>query len=233
MSLPFFYEPYESNQPISLSDSNMHYILHVLRMQAEEECWIVNGKGIATKCKLVNVSKRSCNIEIIESKSEILPSSNLHLGISFTKNAARIEWLLEKITEIGIASISPLITKRSERIHFKKERFEKILISAMLQSQQSILPLLHEPITIQDIVKTTADIKLIAWCDEHTAKKPITAQFAKDKNTLILIGPEGDFTQEEVDLCINNGFKPVSLGNNRLRTETAGLYSVVVYNASK
>jgi 16S rRNA (uracil1498-N3)-methyltransferase len=138
--------------------------------------------------------------------------------------------LLEKTTEIGVAHITPLITKRSEKIFFKKERFEKILVSAMLQSQQTFLPILNEPIYFEEILKSTEPIKLIAHCLENE-KKIMRDELKENTSTIILIGPEGDFTPEEINAAMQNNFIPVSLGNKRLRTETAGLYACVVFNS--
>ncbi len=231
MSLPYFFEPFDSPNIVELSEANMHYMMHVLRMKVGEQCWITNGKGVRCLATITSASKRSCTIDIVDSMKESSSSSCLHLAIAFTKNPARIEWLLEKATEIGIETITPLITHRSEKLHWKKERYEKILVAAMLQSQQTYLPTLHEATTIEQVLHGDEEIKCIAWCEELTDKNHLTLALQKHKKTLILIGPEGDFTADEVHLCIQQGCKPVSLGSNRLRTETAGLYACVVYNS--
>jgi len=230
MSYPFFYEPFDRTEFIKLSEATIHHIVHVLRMKKGEQFWLTNGKGIKCRTLLTDVSKRACTIEIIETIVEDKPSHHFHLAISFTKNPSRIEWLLEKTTEIGVAHITPLITKRSEKIFFKKERFEKILVSAMLQSQQTFLPILNEPIYFEEILKSTEPIKLIAHCLENE-KKIMRDELEENASTIILIGPEGDFTPEEINAAMQNNFIPVSLGNKRLRTETAGLYACVVFNS--
>lgn len=232
MSLAYFYNAFQHETDIQLDDATLHYMYHVLRMKSGEECWITNGKGVKCRVKILELNKRHAQFDILETVNDLRDASPLHLAIAFTKNSARIEWLLEKATEIGIGQITPLITHRSEKLHWKKDRYEKILVSAMLQSQQTHLPILHDATSLQQILVQEAEAKFIAWCDEHEEKRPLASSIPKDKKTIILIGPEGDFTQEEVDLCRTMGFLPVSLGPTRLRTETAGLYAVVAYNAS-
>lgn len=232
MSLAYFFNAFNDASDIQLDDSTIHYMYNVLRMKSGEQCWITNGKGLKCRVGISEINKRYAHLDVLEAISDTRELSSLHLAIAFTKNPSRIEWLLEKATEIGIGQITPLITHRSEKLHWKKERYDKILVSAMLQSQQTYLPLLHEATPIQTLVEQEADEKYIAWCDEHDEKKPLASCLKKNKKTIILIGPEGDFTQEEVDLCRTHGYRPVSLGPTRLRTETAGLYAVVAYNAS-
>jgi 16S rRNA (uracil1498-N3)-methyltransferase len=230
MAYPFFYEQFDHTEFIQLSEASIHHIVHVLRMKKGEQFWLTNGKGIKCRTLLTDVSKRDCTIEIVETVTEEKPTTNFHLAISFTKNPSRIEWMLEKTTEIGVSEITPLITKRSEKIFFKKERFEKIVVSAMLQSQQTFLPIINEPIYFEEILKSTEPIKLIAHCLENE-KNAMRYELKDNQSTIVLIGPEGDFTPEEIDAAIQNNFIPVSLGNKRLRTETAGLYACVVFNS--
>ncbi len=229
--LPFFYEHFDGAGPLTLSDANMHYMLNVLRMKEGETICLVNGKGQRAEAKLKNVTKRAADLEIAALSTDTQRSPHLHIAIAFTKNAARMEWFLEKAAELGIEQITPLLTHRSERTFFKKERFEKILVAAMLQSQQSFLPVLNEPASINELVTGTTTQKFIAYCG-HEAKKLSLAEVLKPScNTLFLIGPEGDFTQDEVHLCLQHHFVPVQLGSNRLRTETAGLYVCTLFNA--
>jgi 16S rRNA (uracil1498-N3)-methyltransferase len=230
MAYPFFYEQFDHTEFIQLSEASIHHIMHVLRMKKGEQFWLTNGKGVKCRTLLTDVSKRDCAFEIVETIVEEKSSNNFHLAISFTKNPSRIEWMLEKTTEIGVSEITPLITKRSEKIFFKKERFEKILVSAMLQSQQTFLPIINEPIYFEEILKSTEAIKLIAHCLEDE-KNAMRNELKDNQSAIILIGPEGDFTPEEINAATQNNFIPVSLGNKRLRTETAGLYACVVFNS--
>ena len=231
MNIPFFYEVYTDAHTLTLSDANRHYLLNVLRMQNNEMLYITNGNGQKTLAKLVNVSKRHCDLQIIETQTDDKPKPSLHLAIAFTKNNARMEWLLEKITELGIASITPLITQRSEKTFFKKDRFEKILIAAMLQSQQTYLPILHTETKLATLLSSKATQNYIAYCGNEFDKFPLLSLMKKEEDTLFLIGPEGDFTADEVLLCTQHQFNVIQLGSNRLRTETAGLYVCTLFNA--
>jgi 16S rRNA (uracil1498-N3)-methyltransferase len=155
------------------------------------------------------------------------------LGIAFTKNNSRNEWLLEKAMEMGIEQIYPIITDRTEKDKLKMERLQGILISAMLQSQQCYLPQLHDSIKLKALLQqsTTTAQRFIAHCIDTEERKSYITHLQPGKDTLMLIGPEGDFTPAEINLCLEAGLEPVSLGQNRLRTETAGLYACTIFNA--
>jgi 16S rRNA (uracil1498-N3)-methyltransferase len=231
MNIPFFYEPNLDSGLLQLSESNKHYMLQVLRMKENEQFYLTNGQGQKCLAVLKHVSKKNCEVEILESTFESPRKTKLHLKISFTKNPSRMEWLLEKVTEMGIESITPLITQRSEKIFLKKERFEKILIAAMLQSQQCYLPVLSEPTALKELVSMYYEQKCIAYCGPEFEKQTAFQTIKPQKETLFLIGPEGDFTADEVHLCLQNKYEVIQLGRNRLRTETAGLYVCTLFNA--
>lgn len=233
MSIPYFFEPFSDISPIHLSETSAHHAIHVLRMKAGDTLNVTNGKGDLATCRISHTTKKECSIEVVDLRTSSFEhrASNLHIAIAFTKNPARIEWFLEKATEIGVQTITPLITKRSEKIHFRKERFEKIMVSAMLQSQQTYLPILNEATPLEEVIRGPEELKCIAHCEEDKERTHLTDIIKSQKDTLILIGPEGDFTQEEIHLCVQQHALPVSLGNNRLRTETAGLFACVVFNA--
>jgi 16S rRNA (uracil1498-N3)-methyltransferase len=150
------------------------------------------------------------------------------IAVSLVKNASRFEWFLEKATEIGITEIIPLLCERTERQHFRYDRMNGILISAMLQSQQTWLPMLHEPLKFEHL-KMHKFEKLIAHCEE-TEKKSLKKMLSEIEGTdsIILIGPEGDFTSAEIDTAIAEGYKPVMLGETRLRTETAAVVAATL-----
>lgn len=226
MSLPFFYEHFNPNELASLSEANQHYISHVLRMNTGEELFLLNGNGWKRRYRIDAISKRSCELSLLEEEYHPEPSFPLHVAIAFTKNASRMEWFLEKACEIGIQEITPLITSRSEKLHFKRDRWEKILISAMIQSQQNYLPLLHEPTPISDVISSSQGHKFIAHCLPDQSKQSLYLPSSREEKTTILIGPEGDFTPEEIEAAITHQFHTLSLGATRLRTETAGLYVV-------
>jgi 16S rRNA (uracil1498-N3)-methyltransferase len=229
MSIPFFYEPsiQESNQPYVLSESTSKHCVQVLRMRENTLIHLTDGKGNLFKAKIISADKHK-SVAIIEQTiyTEANPNK-ISIGISLLKNADRLEWMFEKITEIGVTEIFPLICKRTEQQRFKTERMQQILVSAMLQSQQCWLPILHKPIAINKfILQSNNHQKIIAHCED--AKKTVLTDLPKSTDSLILIGPEGDFTNEEISLAMQSHFVQVSLGNTRLRTETAGLVAVTI-----
>jgi len=226
MPLPLFYHSHEckTGNTLVLEDETAKHLL-VLRMQADEKIQLTDGKGLLATVRLTAISKKSCEAEVLEQEQKKLPEHRLHLAIAFTKNAGRNEWLLEKAAELGVGSIIPLQTQRTERLHFKEERWRNILISAMLQSQQYFLPVIETPKPFAGVIESFKNIsqKLIAHCDPYYERLPLKNAMKPFKDTIILIGPEGDFTKEEIEMAINANFTTVDLGTNRLRTETAGM----------
>jgi 16S rRNA (uracil1498-N3)-methyltransferase len=222
-----FFEETIPSETFSLSPETAKHVTQVLRMKEGEHCLLTDGNGIKATVQISTISKRTCEVRVLK-KEEITNSNpDIHLAISFTKNNARMEWLLEKITEIGVRSIYPIITNRSERKEIKAERFNKKLISAMLQSQQYHLPIIHEPVYFNEFVSIKYDNKFIAHCESSINRKQLNKS-TKNNSTIIAIGPEGDFTIEEIEQALQQNFKSVSLGKNRLRTETAGLVAVTL-----
>ncbi len=245
MSLPFFYiEQIPVNQSsFILSEDTSKHIIQVLRMKQGEQLQLTNGKGEIITVEIISENKKAAEVNAL-STSNIPPrTSNITIAISLIKNTNRFEWFLEKSTEIGISEIIPLICERTEKQHFRHDRMKNILISAMLQSQQAWLPVLHEPIKFKDIIKnSTHQKKYIAHCIEEEKKQLTNEACLPDRqaikpayrtgrqSTIILIGPEGDFTKEEVEFAKQNNFIPVSLGDTRLRTETAAIVACVLLN---
>ena len=216
---------------MELSPESAKHVAQVLRMEIGDQFVLTDGKGTKASVEIETLGKRDCHVRILEREIVENPNPSVYLAISFTKNNTRMEWLLEKITEIGIRGIYPIQSHRSERKEIKKERYHKKLVSAMLQSQQYHLPPLHEPMTFTEILKLEFDNKLIAHCEKEIIRKEIVeCQDLVKGSTLICIGPEGDFTIEEIEEALQQNFKSVSLGKNRLRTETAGLVAVTLLN---
>jgi 16S rRNA (uracil1498-N3)-methyltransferase len=208
-----------------------HHLANVLRMQVGNTFAIANGVGQHGVATVQEISKKQTVVKISEIQTANNDKLNINLAISFTKNASRMEWLLEKITEIGVYNIYPIITERTEKNHFKQERFQKILESAMCQSMQYFLPVLHEPMLFSKLVESNWHTNnLIAHCIDDAAKQSITHFADNTKNTLVCIGPEGDFTPKEIELSLAKNFRAVSLGNTRLRTETAGMVAITLLN---
>jgi len=233
MSFPFFYiEDYRTTQnQIELDEDTSRHIVQVLRMKKGEQLILTDGKGNLLTTTIADDHKKHCTVQVIDSRFTPHASRKISIAISLLKNTSRFEWFLEKATEIGVNEIIPLICKRTEKQKFRSDRMKSILISAMLQSQQVWLPLLHEPIGFelllrqQEIVQTPG--KFIAHCMEDEVKSQLTDQ-PINESTIILIGPEGDFAKEEVGFAMQNNFKPVTLGGTRLRTETAGITAAVL-----
>ncbi|MCY7311353.1 MAG: 16S rRNA (uracil(1498)-N(3))-methyltransferase [Chitinophagaceae bacterium] len=224
MALPFFYiaEYNGVQKQIVLNEETSRHIVQVLRMKAGELLNLTDGKGNLITCEIAEEHKKHCTVLVKETMYKAQSTRRVSVAISLIKNANRFEWFLEKATEIGVSEIIPLICERTEKEKFRFDRMQGICISAMLQSQQCWLPVLHEPTAFQKVVlQSGTQQKFIAHCDEGAKSQLANQQI--NQSTFILIGPEGDFTKEEVELALKNDFIPVSLGDTRLRTETAGV----------
>ena len=211
--------PLEPGTTISLSEDTARHAVQVLRMKEGAIIALTNGRGREAMCRLEKAEKKRCTVKIeaIEDHREAVP--RLHLAVAFTKHAARNEWLLEKTVELGVTKVIPLITSRVERPKYRLDRWRTILSSAMIQSQQYWMPELTEATTFNDVIVQHQDfLKLLPHCEEKM-RTPLTTALGRGKDALILIGPEGDFTEEEVILGVAQKAIPVTLGNTRLRTE--------------
>ena len=235
MQLPFFYEEIISEGAhIILSEESSRHIVQVLRMKEGDKIQITNGKGslLTAIITLAHKKKAEVSIENKEFYPEKLPKSTI--AVSLVKNTSRFEWFLEKATEIGIGEIVPLLCKRTEKNHLREERMKTILISALIQSRQVWLPELKAPVKYSVFIKNSAcySNKYIAHCLEDQKKSLTEYSNNSSGSKIILIGPEGDFTSEEIEEAISEKFIPVTLGENRLRTETAAIVAAVLLNIS-
>jgi 16S rRNA (uracil1498-N3)-methyltransferase len=219
----FFREDISSNL-IELDAEESRHCIKVLRLRKGDVIHLTDGKGNLAEASIVDDSLRSCSVEI--QKRERKPAEkNYHLSIAIapTKNHDRFEWFIEKVTEIGINEVVPIICSRSERDSVKTERLKNIAIAALKQSQKYFLPEISEPVLFQDYVKrNNAEQKFICTCEAESSRH-FKNLWQPKQNYSVLVGPEGDFTQEEVKLATENGFIEVSIGSTRLRTETAGI----------
>lgn len=229
MALPYFFEEnLTGSDEFILNEETSRHICQVLRMKENEQINITNGKGYTILAQIISSDKKKTKVKFIENYFTEPPTPKTAIAISLIKNNNRFEWFAEKATEIGISEIIPLICQRTEKTHFKTERIKSILISAMLQSQQSWLPELREPVKILEAIKDeNFDQKFIAHCLEE--EKNLLKNIVKSNaSKIILIGPEGDFTEAEIQVAVQKKYIPVSLGNTRLRTETAGIAAAVL-----
>jgi len=230
MSAPYFYAPLLTDHTgaFELSEETSKHIVQVLRMKEGELLKLTNGNGLLAEASIVAAHKKHTTVNISSISKEPEPPGST-IAISPIKNTARFEWFLEKAAELGIRKIVPIICQRTEKQHLRQDRLQGILVSAMLQSQQVYLTNLTEPISFnQFIAQENPSQKLIAHCID--AEKKNLFELSLQPNVVMLIGPEGDFTEQEIRDAIDNHFEPVSLGPTRLRTETAGMAAAVLIN---
>ncbi len=219
-----FYAPNIENDLI-LPESDSQHCVRVLRMKSGDIIEIIDGVGCRYKCKIIEAHQKRTRVEIINKQYIPLPwNNNITIAVAPTKHLDRMEWLVEKLTEIGVNRIVPLLCQHSERKEIKIERLEKIAISAMKQSLKTILPQIEPMTPIKNIIcECDVPQKFIAYCDASIPRLLFSKEYIANKDTIIFIGPEGDFSSEEILFALDNGYKPISLGDNRLRTETAAL----------
>lgn len=225
MQLPYFYEPVipQSKGSILLSEETSRHCVQVLRMKTGEQLQLTDGKGYLYTASIGKADKKHCEAIISESTFTQAPAKKVSIAISLLKNASRFEWFLEKAVEMGVLEIVPLVCERTEKQYFKQERMQGIVVSAMLQSRQCWLPVLHTPTAFAKAVAAVGFTgKFVAYCIEDADKKQLNS-LPIPEVCQILIGPEGDFTQAEIALALQYSYQPVSLGSTRLRTETAGV----------
>ena len=227
--MQLFYNPeiLETTKEIMFDKVESAHIVRVLRKKESDILHITNGKGFLFDAKIVIANDKKCLASIIKTEQKPKPwNYYLHIAIAPTKNNDRIEWFLEKATEIGVDEITPIICSNSERRVVKNDRFEKIMQAAMKQSLKFTLPKLNDPIKFSEFINQEFEGKIcIAHCEEQ-AKSLLKSVINPSEKVTILIGPEGDFSYDEIKKALLKDFTPISLGESRLRTETAGLVAV-------
>ncbi|WP_452222617.1 16S rRNA (uracil(1498)-N(3))-methyltransferase [Lacinutrix chionoecetis] len=223
--MQLFYNPEltQDTTQFAFSKDESKHITKVLRKKTGDVMHITNGKGWLFSAEIISDNIKNCVAEIKTKSFKEKPKCHLHLAVAPTKMNDRYEWFLEKATEIGVQEITPIICEHSERKTIKPERFEKILQAAMKQSLSCYLPKLNEAMALKNFINQEFSGNLfIAHCEE-TDRKSLKQALKPNQDTTILIGPEGDFSTNEIELAISKNFKPVSLGETRLRTETAAI----------
>lgn len=234
VTLPFFYiaDHNAGQKEVILDEDTSRHVVQVLRMKKGEMLNLTDGKGNLISTEIVDDHKKHCRVKVTNSQLTTQDSRKISIAISLLKTSARFEWFLEKATEIGINEIIPLICDRTEKQKFREDRMKNILVSAMLQSQQCWLPVLHKPIDYELIFRQEeiihASQKFVAHCIEDQKRNLADLVNETLPSQIILIGPEGDFTTDEVQLAIHNHFDAVSLGEMRLRAETAGVVAAAI-----
>lgn len=219
-----FYTP-DIATTLTLPEVESGHCVRVLRLTEGDEIGLIDGRGTFYRAAITVAHNKRCAVRIIEEcKQPSHWAGRIEIGIAPTKNLDRIEWFAEKVTEMGIDAIVPLLCRYSERKELKKERIEKILVSAMKQSLKAVLPQMSDMTPFDKYVQEEFDgMKFIAHCHADSERKLLSQCYKAGTKVRILIGPEGDFSTEEVQLAMENGYIPVSLGASRLRTETAAM----------
>ena len=233
--MQLFYNPNinETTKTFSFDKEESKHVIKVLRKKDTDILFVTNGLGLLFKTEITLASDNKCTVQILSFEKAETPKFYLHLAVAPTKMNDRFEWFLEKATEIGIHEITPIICDRSERKVINIDRFDKILLAAMKQSNVLFLPKLNGAMTFKEFVKLgNKGLQFIAHCEE-TDKKTLKSVLKPNEDITLLIGPEGDFSEKEIALALENNYIPISLGNTRLRTETAAIvacHSIVFVN---
>lgn len=228
--LPIFFsdQAVPENGWVTLQEDTSKHIIQVLRMKQGAQVQLTDGKGNLFTTQITAGHKRNTQVKILSAHSLGPPVPAVSVAISLIKNTGRFEWFLEKATELGVQEIIPLVCERTEKQHFRAERIRNILTSAMLQSRQVWLPRLHEPVAFTSFIpQCSQPQKYVAHCLE-TDRRTLSDAAKNKKASVVLIGPEGDFTQAEIALALQHHFIPVTLGQTRLRTETAGIVAATL-----
>lgn len=219
-----FYAP-DIERTFTLPESDSQHCIRVLRMKEGDEVEVIDGAGHRFRCSIIGAHPKHTTLQILE-RADIPLSWTQHITVAVapTKHMDRMEWLVEKLTEIGVNRIVPLLCRRSERKEIKVERLEKIAISAMKQSLKSVLPEITPMTPVNQVISGYHDAqKFMAYCEPSLPRLSLALEYTPHADSVVMIGPEGDFSPEEIRGAFEAGWKPVTLGDNRLRTETAAL----------
>ena len=233
--MQLFYSPDITPSALcTLDPEESRHAVRVLRMRQGDPIDVTDGRGALHHCTILEASEKGCVVQPLTSDLRP-PTSDLHLAVAPTKNPSRMEWLVEKAVEMGVGDITLLRCDRSERSFQKTERLQKLAVSAMKQSLRTLLPAIGEAVVLRDWLHSefkiqNSELKLIAHCESGQSRTSLADLLEPGRPATILIGPEGDFSAEEIALALELGFRPVSLGPSRLRTETAALYAVAAFN---
>ena len=225
-----FYQTGITEKTICLEENESKHCIRVLRLKLNDSVWVTDGKGTMYKTIISDDNPKACILQIEEIQNNYgFRPNKLHIAISPLHHADRLEWFLEKATESGIDEITPILCDRSERRNINIDRLQKILISAMKQSLKANLPILNPFVKLTDFLKNERKgLKGIAYC--HDDRSHIIDWYKPNTDVTILIGPEGDFSDKEIELALQKGYTGISLGESRLRTETAAISACIAIN---
>ncbi len=220
-----FYTPDLEGDTYLLNEEESKHCNRVLRLLAGDHVFLVNGIGGFYEAEIASAGKKQVTLKVLNGQQEYKKRNHhLHIAVAPTKSIDRLEWFLEKATEIGIDEVTPIICERSERKIVKDDRLFRVITSAVKQSLQAYHPVLNSAISFAEFVKLPNDAtRFIAHCEEGESRQCMKDLLVPYQRYLVLIGPEGDFTPAEISMALTNGFQPLTLGNTRLRTETAAL----------
>lgn len=219
-----FYAP-DIETTLTLPQSDSQHCVRVLRMQPGDELEVIDGRGHRFRCVLADAHSKHAAVEIIEKTDMPLSwPQRITVAVAPTKHMDRMEWMVEKLTEIGVNRIIPLLCQRSERKGIKTERLEKIAVSAMKQSLKSVLPVISPMTSLRNVISEfNGTQRFVAYCDPSVPRHDLCNAYHPATDAVIMIGPEGDFSPDEIASALSCGWIPVTLGDNRLRTETAAI----------
>lgn len=219
-----FYAP-DIETTLTLPQSDSQHCVRVLRMQPGDELEVIDGRGHRFRCVLADAHSKHAAVEIIEKTDMPLSwPQQITVAVAPTKHMDRMEWMVEKLTEIGVNRIIPLLCQRSERKEIKTERLEKIAVSAMKQSLKSVLPVISPMTPFRDVIREfDGTQRFMAYCDPAIPRRDLCTVYRPGADATVMIGPEGDFSPEEIKSALSLGWAAVTLGDNRLRTETAAI----------
>lgn len=219
-----FYAP-EIERTLQLPESDSQHAIRVLRMKEGDRLEAIDGRGHLFECVIIDPHSKHTGVEIIGRLDQPLSwRQNITVAVAPTKHLDRMEWMVEKLTEIGVNRIIPILCRRSERKEIKTERLQKIAVSAMKQSLKSVLPEILPMTPVKQVICDYSDCqRFVAYCDKDTPRIDLPVVYTPDSDVIVMIGPEGDFSPDEIQLALERGFQPVTLGDNRLRTETAAI----------
>lgn len=226
-----FYSP-DITETLTLPESDSAHAARVLRLKAGDLIQVIDGKGTAYTCRIAAPHQRHTLVEITDSRAMPLPwEQDLVIAVAPTKHLDRMEWLVEKAVETGVNRIIPLLCRHSERKELKTERLEKIAVAAMKQSLKAVMPVIDPLTPVEQVIAAFTNYqRFIAYCDRSIPRILLAANYTPGRPAIAMIGPEGDFSPEEIRSALDTGWTPVSLGPCRLRTETAALTALQTFH---